>query len=72
MKLLVVFVFGLLVGSIFTQLIIKREKVGTLLIDVSQPEDPSLLLELSKDVGYIYKKKYVTVRVRGIVSNSRK
>lgn len=58
------FVIGVLVGCVLTVILSRRKSVGSLRIDTSDPEDnPYLFLELSKDVGEVYRKKYITLRV---------
>lgn len=55
---------GIVVGSIATNLIFQRSKVGTLRVDRSDPEDdPYLFLELDKGVGDITAKHQVLLKV---------
>ena len=64
MDLLIVNVIGVIVGSIVTQIILRVKSVGTMRIDTSDPEDgPYLFLELTKDVLYVKRKKYITLKV---------
>lgn len=58
------FVIGVLSGCIITVVIFRVKSVGSLQIYTSDPdENPYLFLELSKDVGEVYRKKYVTLKV---------
>lgn len=64
MKLFVIFEIGILIGVVLTTIILRLLSVGSLRIDASDPDDnPYLFLELSKDIGEIYKKKYVMMKV---------
>ena len=64
MDLLIVNMIGVIVGSIVTQIILRIKSVGTMRIDTSDPEDgPYLFLELTKDVLYVKRKKYITLKV---------
>ena len=64
MVLFVIFGIGILVGIVCTTLAIRTKSVGSLRVDTSDPDDgPYLFLELSKDIGEIYRKKYVTFKV---------
>ncbi len=64
MELFVIFGIGILVGVVCSLIVICTKSVGSLRIDTSDPDDgPYLFLELSKDIGNIYKKKYVTIRI---------
>lgn len=64
MEVLVGFMIGMIIGWGLTVTISRRKSVGSLRIDTSDPDDsPYLFLELSKDVGEIYAKKYITLRV---------
>lgn len=64
MEVLIGFAIGVLIGCILTVTISRRKSVGALRIDTSNPDDsPYLFLELSKDVGEVYRKKYITLRV---------
>lgn len=60
MELIIIFGIGVSIGCILTMIIFRIQSVGFLRIDTSDPDDnPYLFLELSKDIGEIYKKKYV-------------
>ena len=64
MELFVIFGIGILVGIVCTTVATRTKSVGSLRVDRSDPDDgPYLFLELSKDIGEIYRKKYVTVKV---------
>lgn len=44
-----------------------KEPVGDLRIDTSDPDDnPYLFLELSKDLNFVRRKKYITLKVNTI------
>lgn len=63
-KLIIVFLAGVLVGTIIYAIAIKTASVGTLRIDQSDPEDsPYLFLELEKNLSTIVSKKYVIMKV---------
>lgn len=63
MELTIIFVIGIVVGSLITQIIIRTLGVGTLRIDTSDPDGPFMFLELSKDVNSVASKKYVVLKV---------
>ena len=64
MDLFVIFGIGILVGIVCTTVAIRTKSVGSLRVDTSDSDDgPYLFLELSKDIGEIYRKKYVTFKV---------
>ena len=59
-------VVGLLIGFLVMSLIIirKTESIGTLRVDHSLPDEgPYLFLELTKDVGYVERQKYIILKV---------
>lgn len=58
MDLIIIFGIGVLIGCILKIIIFRTRSVGSLRIDTSD-----LFLELSKDIGEIYRKKYVTFKV---------
>ena len=65
MELFVIFGIGILVGIVCTTVITRSKSVGSLRVDMSDPDDgPYLFLELSKDIEELYRKKYVTFKVR--------
>lgn len=64
MELIIIFGIGVLIGCILTIIIFRTRSVGSLRIDISDPDDsPYLFLELSKDIREIYKKKHVMMKV---------
>ena len=64
MELFVIFGIGILVGIVCTTVATRTKSVGFLRVDMSDPDDgPYLFLELSKDIGEIYRKKYVMFKV---------
>lgn len=64
MELFVIFGIGILVGIVCTTVATRTKSVGSIRIDTSDPDDgPYLFLELSKDIGEIYRKKYVMFKV---------
>lgn len=63
-KMIIVFLAGVLIGTIIYAIAVKTASVGTLRIDHSDPEDsPYLFLELKKDVTTISSKKYILLEV---------
>lgn len=64
MEPFVIFGIGILVGIVCTTVATRTKSVGSLIVDTSDSDDdPYLFLELSKDIGEIYRKKYVTFKV---------
>ena len=64
MDLFVIFGIGILVGIVCTTVATRTKSVGFLRVDTSDSDDgPYLFLELSKDIGEIYRKKYVIFKV---------
>ena len=64
MKLFIIFLIGVLVGDICAIIMTRIKSTGSLRVDTSDPDDgPYLFLELSKDIGEIYRKKYITLKV---------
>lgn len=64
MPTILALVIGILIGVVATVIITQIKSVGSLRIYTSDPEDdPYLFLELSKEVSYIYRKKYVLLKV---------
>lgn len=64
MELIIIFGIGVLIGCALTVIICRMRSVGSLRMDTSDPDDgPYLFLELSKDVGVVYQRKYVTLKV---------
>ncbi len=65
MVLLIIFGIGVLIGFVCATIAIRTKSVGSLRVDTSDSDDsPYLFLELSKDIEEIYRKKYVTFKVR--------
>jgi hypothetical protein len=64
MNLAIIFVLGVLVGTVFTRIVFRLFSVGTLRVDHSDPDGPFLFLELSKRVETVVSKKYVMLRVK--------
>ncbi len=68
MELVIIFGIGILVGIVCTTVATRTKSVGSLRVDTSDPDDgPYLFLELSKDIGDIYRKKYVTVSLKNFI-----
>lgn len=64
MELFVMYILGVLVGSLLVMIFRHNRISGVLQVEDLDPEEgPYLLLELSKDVDYIRTKKYVTFKV---------
>lgn len=65
MELILCIIVGMVIGIVFGRQIFRRDVVGSLRIDQSDPDSgPYLLLELShKGADAIYKKKYVVLKV---------
>lgn len=63
-KMIIVFLAGVLIGTIIYAIAVKTASVGTLRIDQSDPEDsPYLFLELDKSINLITSKKYILMKV---------
>lgn len=55
---------GIFIGVVLTLLLFRKNTVGTLLVNTSDPDDaPYLFLELSKDVSDVTNKRYVVLKV---------
>lgn len=55
---------GIFIGVVLTILLFRKNMVGTLLVNTSDPDDaPYLFLELSKDVSDVTNKRYVILKV---------
>ncbi len=64
MVLLIIFGIGVLIGFVCATIATRTKSVGSLRVDTSDSDDsPYLFLELSKDIGDIYRQKYVILRV---------
>lgn len=60
----ILFFVGVSLGVSIASIIFRSHFIGDLRIDNSDPDDgPYLFLELSKDIGEIYRKKYVMFKV---------
>ena len=59
------FIIGIAVGILLGAILFHRRPVGDLRVDRSDPtENPSLFLELERDVWFVSRKKKITLRVR--------
>lgn len=56
-------IIGIAIGLICGILLARKKPIGNLRVDHSD-DQPYLFLELDKDVGYIMRKKSVSLRVR--------
>lgn len=66
MEILITFsiLFGLVIGCGVTVFVFQVKNIGTLRLDDSDPyEKPYMFLELRKDVGNVFNKKYVILKV---------
>ena len=63
MELVIVFVIGMVIGCVFSSIVLRSKSVGKLRIDTSDPDGPFMFLELSKGVGDISTKKQVLLQV---------
>lgn len=55
---------GIFIGVVLAILLFRKNMVGTLLVNTSDPDDaPYLFLELSKDVSDVTNKRYVVLKV---------
>lgn len=70
MALFVIFVLGVIVGSIFTYVLIRPKTVGDLMYNKSDPDDPYLYLALEEDVSTVTQHTYVMLRVRKDISRN--
>ena len=61
MELILCMIIGMIIGFVFGRQVFRRDVVGSLRVDQSDPDSgPYLFLELShKGANAIYKKKYV-------------
>lgn len=63
MEIVIYFCAGIVAGVVLHIAISRIRSVGTLCVDNSDPDDdPYLFLELSKDIGFIKRKKYVVLK----------
>jgi hypothetical protein len=65
MELILCMIIGIIIGVIFGRQVFRKDVVGSLRVDQSDPDSgPYLFLELSnKGASAIYKKKYVVLKV---------
>ena len=65
MELILCVIIGVVIGVVFGRQVFRKDTVGSLRVDQSDPDSgPYLFLELShKGVDAIYKKKYVVLKV---------
>lgn len=64
MEVIICFCVGIAAGIILHIFFSRIKLVGALRVDNSDPDDgPHLFLELSKDIGFIRRKKYVVLKV---------
>ena len=64
MEIIIAFVIGLIVGGVVMTAIYRVKRIGTLRLDTSDPDEPPyMFLELRKNIGNIWNKKYVILDV---------
>ena len=64
MEIVIAFVIGLIVGGVVMTAIYRVKRIGTLRLDTSDPDEPPyMFLELRKNIGNIWNKKYVILDV---------
>lgn len=65
MELILCMIIGVIIGIVLGRQVFRRDVVGSLRVDRSDPDSgPYLFLELShKGANVIYKKKYVVLKV---------
>lgn len=65
MELILCMIIGIIIGIVFGRQLFRRDVIGSLRVDQSDPDSgPYLFLELSYEgVDAIYKKKYVVLKV---------
>lgn len=65
MELILCMIIGIIIGIVFGRQVFRRDVVGSLRVDQSDPDSgPYLFLELShKGADAIYKKRYVVLKV---------
>lgn len=61
---LLLFIGGVIAGSVSTWFLSRPKTVGALRVDRSDPDGPYLFLELSKGISEIASKSYVTLQVK--------
>lgn len=65
MELILCMIIGIIIGIVFGRQVFRRDVVGSLRVDQSDPDSgPYLFLKLShKGADAIYKKRYVVLKV---------
>lgn len=66
MEIILALIIGIVAGFIIAAFKFQKwaDPVGTLRVDKSDPDDnPYLFLELTKDIDFVYRNKYVTFEV---------
>lgn len=65
MELIICIIVGMVIGIVFGRHVFRKDVVGSLRVDQSDPDSgPYLFLELShKGADAIYKKRYVVLKV---------
>lgn len=64
MESIVACLIGIIIGCIISKIVCRDKPVGTLRVDISDPDDgPYLFLELSKGVDVIRRKRNVVLKV---------
>lgn len=64
MEIIIAFVIGLIVGGVVMTAMYRVKHIGTLRLDTSDPDEPPyMFLELRKNIGNIWNKKYVILDV---------
>lgn len=64
MDIIIALLVGIGIGCGATLFIFRVKHIGTLRLDASDPyENPYMFLELRKDIGNIWNKKYVVLKV---------
>ena len=63
LKMILIYILGVIIGCIVTNLFLRNKSIGSLVIDNSDPDDTYLFLELSENPNSIRNKKYVTFKV---------
>ena len=64
MLVFLMYLAGVIIGSVVTTIMFKSKQVGNLRVDTSDPDGPYLFLELTKDLDSVVKRKSVTLKVR--------
>lgn len=64
MEIVIYICIGVIAGVVLQTVISQLKSAGTLRVDDSDPDDgPYLFLELSKNISFIRRKKYVVLKV---------